>query len=122
MRAILKNSHQNYVRINEEGNNLINNLNQFFKEMKSKLLAVGYKSMIMIHALSKWIENPSMQDLFLFKDRKREALLQLALFNRSISGLHGLGSLSMAHTHENIIKIQEVVEEIADPVSHSKLE
>jgi len=119
---ILKNSHQNYVRINEEGNNLLNNLNQFFKEMKSKLLAVGYKSMIMIHALSKWIENPSMQDLFLFKDRKREALLQLALFNRSISGLHGLGSLSMAHTHENIIKIQEVVEEIADPVSHSKLE
>jgi len=119
---ILKNSHQNYVRINEEGNNLLNNLNQFFKEMKSKLLAVGYKSMIMIHALSKWIENPSMQDLFLFKDRKREALLQLALFNRSISGLHGLGSLSMAHTHENIIKIQEIVEEIADPVSHSKLE
>ncbi|MFX1345573.1 MAG: aspartate aminotransferase family protein [Promethearchaeota archaeon] len=118
---ILKNSHQDYVRINQEGNTLLNNLNQFFNEMKSKLIAVGYKSIIMIHALSKWIENPSMQDLFLFKDRKREALLQLALFNRNISGLHGLGSISMAHTHENIIKIQEVVEEIAHPVSQSEV-
>jgi glutamate-1-semialdehyde 2,1-aminomutase len=119
---ILKNSHQDYIRINQEGNSLLDNLNQFFKEIKSKLIAVGYKSMIMIHALSKWIENPSMQDLFLFKDRKREALLQLALFNRNISGLHGLGSISMAHTHENIIKIREVVEEIAHPVSQSEVE
>lgn len=119
---ILKSSHQDYVRINQEGNTLLNNLNQFFNEMKSKLIAVGHKSIIMIHALSKWIENPSMQDLFLFKDRKREALLQLALFNRNISGLHGLGSISMAHTHENIIKIQEVVEEIAHPVSQSEVE
>ena len=119
---ILKNSHHDYNRINQEGDSLLNNLNQFFKEIKSKLIAVGYKSMIMIHALSKQIEQPSMQEIFLFKDRKREALLQLALFNRNISGLHGLGSISMAHTHENILRIQEVVEELAHPVSQSKIE
>lgn len=118
---ILKNSHQDYNRINREGDSLLNNLNRFFKEMKSQLIAVGYKSMVMIHGLSKWIEQPSMRDIFLFKDRKREALLQLALFNRNISGLHGLGSISMAHTHENILRIQEVVEEIAQPVSQSKI-
>ncbi|MFX0081029.1 MAG: aspartate aminotransferase family protein [Candidatus Hodarchaeota archaeon] len=118
---ILKNSHQDYVRINKEGEFLLKSLNRFFKESKSQLIAIGHKSMVMIHGLSKWIEEPSMQDIFLFKDRKREALLQLALFNRKVSGLHGLGSISMAHTHENILTIQEVVEDIAEPVSQSKL-
>jgi len=118
---ILKNSRQDYNRINQEGDSLLNNLNRFFKEIKSQLIAIGHKSMVMIHALSKWIEQPSMRDIFLFKDKKREALLQLALFNRKISGLHGLGSISMAHTHENILRIQEVVEEIALPVSQSKI-
>ncbi|MHA2006358.1 MAG: aspartate aminotransferase family protein [Promethearchaeota archaeon] len=117
---ILKDSHEEYDRINQEGNRLLNNLNQFFQENESLILAIGHKSMVMLHGLSKWIENPTMQQIFEFKDEKREALLQLALFNRNISGLHGLGSLSMAHTHENILKIQEVVEEIAHPVSQTK--
>jgi hypothetical protein len=53
------------------------------------------------------------------KDKKREALLQLALFNRGISGMHGLGSISMSHTPENLLEIQKVVEEISHPVSKS---
>jgi hypothetical protein len=73
--------------------------------------------MIMLHALSKWIENPSMREIIDYNDRKREALIQLSLFNRNISGLHGLGSISMAHTHEHVIQIQDTVEEIAKPVS-----
>ncbi|MBY8989757.1 MAG: aminotransferase class III-fold pyridoxal phosphate-dependent enzyme [Candidatus Lokiarchaeota archaeon] len=117
---ILKGSPHNYERINKEGESLLNNLNRFFKEEKSQINAVGHKSMIMLHALSKWIENPSMEEIFKFKDKKREALLQLALFNRDISGLHGLGSISMAHTHENLLKIQETVKEISQPVSQSK--
>ena len=116
---ILKESHQQYLRINQEGDKLLNNLNQVFINEKLPIIAKGHKSVIMLHALSKWIENPTMQEIIKFKDKKREALLQLSLFNRNISGLHGLGSLSMAHTHENIVKIQEVVEEIARPVSQS---
>lgn len=114
---ILKESNQGYDRINKEGSNLLNDLNQFFFEEKLPIIAKGHKSIIMLHALSKWIEKPSMQQIFEFKDKKREALLQLALFNRNISGLHGLGSISMAHTHENVAQIQEVVEDIAKPVS-----
>jgi glutamate-1-semialdehyde 2,1-aminomutase len=117
---ILKNSHQEYNRINQEGEKLLNNLNQFFAEEKLSIIAKGYKSIIMLHALSKWVENPSMQKIFRFKDQKKEALLQLALFNRYISGLHGLGSISMAHTNENIGRIQEVVEGIAQNVSQSE--
>jgi glutamate-1-semialdehyde 2,1-aminomutase len=116
---ILKNSHHNYERINQEGDNLLENLNQFFNDNKLPIIAKGHKSIIMLHALSKWIENPSMREIIEFKDKKREALIQLALFNRNISGLHGLGSLSMAHTHENIQKIQEVVQDISIPVSKS---
>ncbi|KKM90409.1 hypothetical protein LCGC14_1238880, partial [marine sediment metagenome] len=116
---ILKNSHTNYERINQEGDRLLKNLNQYFNDNKVPIIAKGYKSIIMLHALSKWIENPSMREIIEFKDKKREALIQLALFNRNISGLHGLGSLSMAHTHENIQKIQEVVQDISIPVSKS---
>jgi len=116
---ILKNSHTNYERINQEGDRLLKNLNQYFNDNKVPIIAKGYKSIIMLHALSKWIENPSMREIIEFKDKKREALIQLALFNRNVSGLHGLGSLSMAHTHENIQKIQEVVQDISIPVSKS---
>ncbi len=116
---ILKISQQNYLRINQEGDKLLNNLNQFFYEEKLPIIAKGHKSIIMLHALSKWIGKPSMREIIEFKDKKREALLQLALFNRNISGLHGLGSISMAHTHENIVRIQKVVEEIAHPISQS---
>ncbi|MFX1297812.1 MAG: aspartate aminotransferase family protein, partial [Promethearchaeota archaeon] len=119
---ILNGSQQEYQRINQEGNKLLNNLNQLFSDQKLPLIAKGYKSIIMLHALSKWIENPSMLEMIKFKDKKREALLQLSLFNRNVSGLHGLGSISMAHTHENIVKVQEVVEEIAHPVSQSKFD
>ena len=119
---ILKKSPNHYERINNEGISLLKNINKVFQEEKAKIIAIGYKSMIMLHALSKWVENPSMQDIFAFKDKKREALLQLALFNRGISGLHGLGSISMAHSHENFIKIQEVIEEISSQVSQSKFE
>jgi hypothetical protein len=60
-----------------------------------------------------------MRKIFQFKDKKKEALLQLALFNRNVSGLHGLGSISMAHKNENIVRIQDIVKEIAQPVSQS---
>jgi glutamate-1-semialdehyde 2,1-aminomutase len=114
---ILKNSKQEYSRINQEGEQLLKNLNQFFTEEKLPILAKGYKSMVMLHALSKWIENPSMREIIDYSDRKREALIQLSLFNRNISGLHGLGSISMAHTHEHVVQIQDTVKEIAKPVS-----
>ncbi|MHA2182728.1 MAG: aspartate aminotransferase family protein [Promethearchaeota archaeon] len=117
---ILKNSQNEYNRINKEGENLLNNLNQYFDDENLSIIAKGYKSLIMLHATSKYLENPSMRDISQFKDKKKEALLQLSLFNRNISGLHGLGSISMAHTNENIAHIQKVVKDIAHPVSQSK--
>jgi len=118
---LLKESQQNYSRINDEGNNLRNLLNQFFYEQKLPMLAIGYKSMIMLHIMSKWIENPSFKEIFEYKDKKREALLQLALFNRKISGLHGLGALSMANTHEHMTQILDVFNDISHLVSNSPM-
>jgi len=118
---LLKESQQNYSRINNEGDNLRNLLNQFFNEQKLPMLAIGHKSMIMLHIMSKWIENPSFKEIIEYKDKHREALLQLALFNRKISGLHGLGALSMVNTHEHMIQILEVFKEISHPVSNSPM-
>jgi glutamate-1-semialdehyde 2,1-aminomutase len=50
---ILKRSHQEYNRINQEGEKLLNNLNQYFAEEKVSIIAKGYKSIIMLHVLSK---------------------------------------------------------------------
>ena len=118
---VLKKSQQNYIRINKEGDNLIHYLNHFFTQEKLPILATGYKSMVLLHVMSKWIENPSIKDIVEYTDKKREGLLQLALFNRNISGLHGLGALSMANNHEHMIQIRGVMEEIAQPVSQSPL-
>ena len=118
---VLKKSQQNYIRINNEGDNLIKYLNDLFTEKKLPIVAIGYKSMIMLHVMSKWIENPSIKEIIKYKDKKREGLLQLALFNRKISGLHGLGALSMANKSEHLNQIREVMEEIAQPVSQSPL-
>ncbi|MHA2122501.1 MAG: aspartate aminotransferase family protein [Promethearchaeota archaeon] len=63
---ILGNSHEEYRRIGKEGDRLLNNLNQFFCEGKMPIIAIGYKSIIMLHALSKWVENPSMREIFEF--------------------------------------------------------
>ncbi len=118
---LLKESQQNFSRINNEGNNLRNLLNQFFKEQKLPILAIGHKSMIMLHVLSHYIENPSFKEIGKYKDLEREALLQLALFNRNISGQHGLGALSMANTHEHMTQILDVFKEISHPVSNSPM-
>lgn len=119
---VLSKSQENYVRINKEGESLINYLNDFFNEQKLSIIATGFKSIIMLHVLSKWIQYPSFNDIIEFTNKKREALLQLALFNRNISGLHGLGALSMANTHEHMIQIRNVMEEIAQPVCQSSLD
>ncbi len=118
---LLRESQQNYSRINDEGDNLRNLLNQFFNEEKLPMLAIGHKSMIMLHIMSKWIENPSFKEIIEYKDKNREALLQLALFNRKISGLHGLGALSMVNTHEHMSQILEVFKEISHSVSNSPI-
>ena len=117
---ILKNSQQDYHRINHEGDRLLNNLNQYFKDEKLPIVASGHKSIIMLHILTEWVEEPSVKEITNYTDKKREALLHLALFNRNVLGLHGLGSISMAHTNENLLKIREVIEEISQSVSQAK--
>jgi len=119
---ILKDSGQDYHRINQEGDKLLNNLNRFFCDLKFPIVATGYKSIVMLHVLSEWIESPSIHEIIKYTDKKREALLHLALFNRNILGLHGLGSISMAFNHENIIKLQNTVEEIAEQISKSPID
>ncbi|MBY9004371.1 MAG: aminotransferase class III-fold pyridoxal phosphate-dependent enzyme [Candidatus Lokiarchaeota archaeon] len=114
---ILKDSQQQYERINHIGNRLLKSLNQFFTDNRLPFITRGYKSVVMIHVLSNFIENPTMRQIVGNSDKKGEALLHLALFNRNVVGLHGLGSISMAHTDEDIAQIKAVVEEIAQPVS-----
>jgi glutamate-1-semialdehyde 2,1-aminomutase len=115
---ILKDSHQQYERINQIGNDLIKSLNQYFIDNKLPFLVRGYKSLVMIHALSHFLESPTMREISMNNDKIREAILHLALFNRKVMGLHGLGAISMAHSDGDISQIETVIEEIALPVSN----
>ncbi|MFX1284163.1 MAG: aspartate aminotransferase family protein [Promethearchaeota archaeon] len=115
---ILKRSKE-YQRINSEGTKLRQELNQFFEEKELSIVAAGYKSIIMLHIMSKWMEEPKIKEIIQLTDRKRESLLQLALFNRGVLGLHGLGSLSMAHTQSHVLQLKQIVKEIATPITQS---
>lgn len=119
---LLKESNKEYLRINTEGTKLQYELNQFFKEEELPIVAVGFKSIIMLHVMSKWVGDPTIKEIIELTEQKRESLLQLALFNRNIVGLHGLGSLSIAHTQPQILQLQQTVEEIAALVTKSPIE
>ncbi|MFW9854700.1 MAG: aspartate aminotransferase family protein [Candidatus Thorarchaeota archaeon] len=114
---LLRDAPAEYNRINLAGDLLRQNLNNYFREEKVPILATGLGSIVMLHTFSEWTEDPSIPQIVKLTDRKREALLQLALFNRGIAGLHGLGCLSMAHTRENITQIEQTVVEVASPIS-----
>ncbi|MFX1506263.1 MAG: aspartate aminotransferase family protein [Promethearchaeota archaeon] len=117
---LLKGSKE-YQRINSEGTKLRQELDRFFQEGKLPIIAAGFKSIIMLHIMSKWVDQPTIKEIIELTDRKRESLLQLALFNRGVVGLHGLGSLSMAHTQSQVSQLEEIVKEIATPVTQSVL-
>ncbi|MHA2244149.1 MAG: aspartate aminotransferase family protein [Candidatus Hodarchaeales archaeon] len=114
---ILKGSSLDYQRINKAGTRLLTELNKFFQDNKLKFVATGYKSMILLHVLSEWVENPNPNQIIALTDHNKEALTQLALLNRNINGMHGIGALSLAHTPHHIHTTQETLEEIGDPIS-----
>ncbi|MFX0016219.1 MAG: aspartate aminotransferase family protein [Promethearchaeota archaeon] len=118
---LLRKSVKEYQRINTEGTKLQYKLNQFLNDQKIPIVVTGFNSIVMLHVLSKWVEEPTINDIIELTERKRESLLQLALFNRHIIGLHGLGSLSMAHTQSQVLYLQQTVEEIAKPVTKSPI-
>lgn len=116
---ILKESSQDYERINQSGTGLLTELNEFFQEQKLKLIATGYKSLILLHVLTKWVENPNPNQIIALTDQKLEALAQLALLNRQITGMHGIGALSLAHTPQHVRTTQETLEEIGPSISQA---
>ncbi len=119
---ILKKSGCDYDRTNQAGTDLITNLNEFFTDEKLNFVATGYKSFITLHVLTKYVESLAPSEIVHLTDKKREALLQLALLNRNISGMHGIGALSFVHSSQHIHKTQEAIEEIALPISKTQFE
>jgi len=118
---LLKKSQANYERINSEGENLLKTLNRLFSDEQLKLLATGKGSMITIHCLKDYLENPTPLEIVNNTNKKREALLQLALLNRKITGMHGIGSISFAHKREHFDYLESVFEEISGPISEIEI-
>jgi glutamate-1-semialdehyde 2,1-aminomutase len=117
---LLEKSDNEYHRINQDGDRLRTQLNTYFIENRLPLLATGNKSIVLLHTFTKYLEEPSINDIIINTDKNREALLHLALFNRNISGLHGLGALSMAHTQKNLDYASEKVKEIGTLIANTK--
>ncbi|MFW9993452.1 MAG: aspartate aminotransferase family protein [Candidatus Odinarchaeota archaeon] len=118
---LLKGAKKEYQRINREGARILVELNKFLSDEKLPIVATGHESLIMLHVLTKHVENPTIRDIIALTDKKRESLLQLALFNRNILGVHGIGGLSMAHTDQQLARLKQAVEEIAIPVSKAEI-
>ena len=97
-------------------------MNEYFTDEKLNFVATGFKSFITLHVLTKYVESLAPSEIVHLTDKKREALLQLALLNRNISGMHGIGALSFVHSRQHIRKTQEALEEIAPPISKTQFE
>ena len=117
MLNVLKTSTDQYKRINNLGTSLISDLNKFFEEEHLSYIATGHKSLVTLHSLSKLLEKPEPAEIVRFGDKKKEALTQLALLNRHITGMHGVGALSFAHTEKQLHYLQQVIETITPQIS-----
>ncbi len=122
MLSILKDSGSEYDRINKMGTELLNSLNTFFVENKLKFIATGYKSLITLHSLSKFITDGNPGEIVEFSDKTKEAVTQLALLNRKITGMHGIGALCFAHQDNQIEYLRKTIEEITLKISDSKFD
>ncbi len=114
---ILKASTDHYHRINTLGDSLITNLNEFFTEENLAYIATGHKSLVTLHSISQVMESPEPAEIVHYGDKKKEAFTQLALLNRKITGMHGIGALSFAHSEDQIKDLQQVIQTITPEIS-----
>jgi glutamate-1-semialdehyde 2,1-aminomutase len=117
MLSVLKRSKSEYERINALGTGILESLNSFFKENQVNFIATGHKSLVTLHPLNKFLESSDPNEIVNHTDKKKEAFTQLALLNRNITGMHGIGALSFAHTKNDMISAQKAIEEIAPHIS-----
>ncbi|MHA2109922.1 MAG: aspartate aminotransferase family protein [Candidatus Hodarchaeales archaeon] len=117
MLSILRKSKSDYERINTLGSNLLESLNSFFRNNQLHFIATGHKSLVTLHPLTDFLESNTPTDIVHHTDKKKESLTQLALLNRNITGMHGLGALSFAHIKEDMSFVQQTLEEIAPHIS-----
>jgi glutamate-1-semialdehyde 2,1-aminomutase len=121
MLTILKNSKSDYKRINALGNNLMKSLNSYFTEDQLHFIATGHKSLVTLHTLTEFLESDDPYTIVHNTDKKKEALTQLALLNRNITGMHGLGALSFAHSEDDMNLVKDSLEEITLSISRLNL-
>ena len=113
----LKKSKSKYERINTFGSNLLESLNSFFRNNQLHFIATGHKSLVTLHALKDILESNDPINIVHSTDKKKEAITQLALLNRNITGMHGLGALCFAHTKDDMELVQQTLEEITPFIS-----
>ena len=113
----LKKSKSKYERINTFGSNLLESLNSFFRNNQLHFIATGHKSLVTLHALKDILESNDPINIVHSTDKKKEAITQLALLNRNITGMHGLGALCFAHTKEDMELVQQTLKEITPLIS-----
>lgn len=122
MLSILQESQLKYERINKLGTTLRESLNSFFEINNLPFIVTGYKSLATLHTLTKKLDDLDPFQIVQFTDKRKESLTQLALLNRRITGMHGIGALSFAHTDRQIEYIQQAIEEVAPLVSQADME
>ncbi|MFX0170469.1 MAG: aspartate aminotransferase family protein [Candidatus Hodarchaeota archaeon] len=118
---LLENMDQEYKNLNQDGMELQTKLNNFFNEEKVNLVTTGYKSILFLHVTTKFLEDPNPNEIVKHSDNKKEAYLSLTLLNRNITGMHGVGALSLVHTSDHIQKLYDAIIEVAPPISKAEI-
>ncbi len=114
---LLKQSSQEYKRINGYGEKILNELNSFFQDEELRFVVTGYKSLLAVHVLNKYHDSPTPYEIIEFTDKKAEAMLNLGLLNRNITSMHGIGSLGFVHEKKHVDNLISVLKHLA-PIIH----
>jgi len=113
-----------YPKIGQMGNKVRNEIEKIFQthgfQVKCSGLDLGVtkeSSLLGVHFLNKHVDritspeqawNPDICDV-----EMREKIFKLAMLNEGFHIIHGFGSISAAHSEENISRLLEAVERIA---------
>ena len=119
--SILKSSQSDYERINKIGTSLIQDLNRFFETENLPFIITGHKSLLNLHSLTRILDVYDPTTIVNNSDKKKETLTQLAMLNRQITGMHGIGALSFAHTDDQIKHLKQTIEEITPLISKADM-
>ncbi len=121
LRHLKKNEREIYPFLEEKGEGIRKNLQEVFDQEGVPALVTGIGSLFQTHFPFKREEPLNSPHLINEKTdiEKREVEFRIRMLNHGVHVMHGGGSLSMAHSDEDLLKILSAAREVAKEMAQN---